>query len=106
MRHWTTPRVVNLVVCAALVFAPSLGAQRPGQPGKIHISSTPDGAQIKINGELMGQKTNTELVVAPGNYSVETSGQSGKSTCIAQSFKVEAGKTTNIACSGGAWTGE
>lgn len=105
MSHLATPRAVSFVLGAAFLFATALWAQRPGQPGRIHITSTPDGAQIKINGELMGPKTNSEFVVAPGSYSVETIGP-GRSACAPRSFPVEAGKTTTIACSGGAWTVE
>ena len=103
MRQRTTPGVPEFIVCAALLCPAAAGSQTPPQPGRLHITSTPAGAAITVDGKLMSQHTPTPLVVAPGTYAVSVAGQAGKSTCREAAFPVAAGATADLDCSAGVW---
>jgi|ERR1017187_2093180 hypothetical protein len=103
MSHRTTPRVPEFIVWAALLCPVAGWSQTPPRPGRLHVTSTPDGAVITVDGKPMNQRTPTVLVVAPGTYTVSVAGQAGKSTCREAAFAVASGAIVEVDCSGGVW---
>jgi hypothetical protein len=71
-----------LGVLVATLMPMSLSrAQLPPPPCALVISSTPPGADISVNGIAQGVKTNGEIIVTPGTYSVQVSGGPGNLQC-------------------------
>jgi hypothetical protein len=103
MSSWSTLSALEIILSVALMFPRTSLSQTPAQPGRLNITSTPAGAQITINGEFMSQRTPANFVVAPGNYTVSTVGQPGKSACQSQTFSVPTSTAVGIECSEGAW---
>jgi hypothetical protein len=103
MSNWMTSRTPKFILGAALLFPGALSSQTPAQPGRLRVTSMPDGAAVTVNGTSMSRRTPADFVVAPGTYTVSTVGQSGKSTCQNAPFTVSSGATLVIDCSNGTW---
>ena len=104
MSNWMTLGTFKLILGVALLFPGALSSQTPAQPGRLRVTSTPDGATVTINGASMTRKTPADFIVAPGAYTVETMGQAGKSTCAKMTFTVLPGATLVVECSNEVWT--
>jgi len=70
----------------------------PPALGRLHITSTPQGANITINDNPRPELTNVTLVVAPGQYRVAVSGGPGGLNCPGREFTVSAGRTVEVTC--------
>jgi PEGA domain len=83
----------EFVLCWILAFAPAVSPQSPAQPGKLHITSTPTGAKIMVNGDTRPEVTPITLVVSPGKYTVQVG------DCQPQNdVSVSSGNTTEVHC--------
>jgi hypothetical protein len=66
-------------------------------PGRLQVSSTPQKANITVNGKTLSQLTDTTLVVAPGNYRVVITGTSANLNCT-DDVQVSTGQTVKVSC--------
>jgi len=82
----------RIVFCLSLLMPQFLASQIPQALGRLHITSTPPGASITINGSLRKEKTPVTLAVVKGDYRVSVG------TCAEQTVRVSAGETTNVDC--------
>lgn len=89
---------LKALLCSILLLPSGFFYQAP-QPGLLKVSSTPTGASITINGQLMNGKTNATFVVTPGEYKIEVTSDSKKLTCNPESTHVYSGQTTQVSCS-------
>jgi PEGA domain len=79
-----------------LLLAAAAGAQMPGKPGVLEISSTPPGATIYINGQRQKPPTNANIVVSQGHYTVEI--KNGQTTVCTKDVTVKPGDRVQIQC--------
>jgi hypothetical protein len=86
-----------------LLFPAALLPQMPPQPGRLAISSEPQGADIYINGPKMSQPTPAVFVVSPGQYSILVQSPDGRYKCQVFSTKVNAGQTVPFNCALPGW---
>jgi len=61
---------IGVALCCALLFPALLSSQRPQLPGRLRITSTPQGAKITIDDQHMNQSTDFTFAVSPGEHSV------------------------------------
>lgn len=90
-------------LCCVFFFATLLPSQRPELPGRLRITSTPQGAKIKIDDQLMSQFTDFTFAVSPGDHYVALI--SPELPKCAKSIKatVVAGSITPINCTVAGW---
>jgi len=83
----------EVALCWILAITPAVSPQSPAQPGKLHITSTPTGAKIIVNGDTRPEVTPITLVVSPGTYTVQVA------DCQPQKdVSVSSGNTTEVRC--------
>jgi hypothetical protein len=87
-----------------LLYPVALQPQMPPVPGKLLISSEPDGATITINGNKMSQLTNATFVVSPGDYTVAVSSPDRNLSCPGKVFHVASGGVVSHKCSAAGWS--
>ncbi|MGB6689854.1 MAG: PEGA domain-containing protein [Terracidiphilus sp.] len=99
MRYKTSEKIL----LASILLSPAaLAPQMPPQPGRLAISSDPQGAIVTINGQRVDQHTNATFVVSPGTYTVSVSLE-GKLNCPGTSLTVSAGQTVARECTASGW---
>jgi|ERR1700722_8166595 PEGA domain len=84
----------KLLVCWAFLNPPPSAPQMPGRlpVGRLHLTSTPAGASIRINNTPRNEVTPVTLAVLPGTYTVVIG------TCTAQKVIVASGNTYEVSC--------
>jgi hypothetical protein len=103
MTNRTTSKALKLILCLLLLYPATVSSQTPPQPGKLSVTSTPEGAKVTVNGKPTNRNTPAILVVTPGSYNVSVAGVPGRSTCQESTFTVSAGEALHVDCSGGNW---
>jgi hypothetical protein len=92
MSNHTMSRALEIALFWILVTAPGVSSQMPTRPGKLHVTSTPQGETITINGTRRPEVTDVTLVVSPGAYKVSIG------DCKEQSVQVSSGETKEVQC--------
>jgi PEGA domain len=92
---------LSTAVCGMLVLPAWLASQRPPQPGQLTVKSTPAGASITIDGQLMKRPTNYTYYVSPGTHRVSLS---APPACTQQTtVPVTAGTALTLNCTEKGW---
>ena len=103
MNAHTTSLVLRIALFTALLFPLALSSQTPAEPGRLNITSTPDGANITINGKSMDHQTDAVYSVAPGQHKVSVAGGAGNLNCPEITVQVSSGRETKVHCSSAGW---
>jgi hypothetical protein len=83
MKIRNTSPVLRYFFCLAFLTVPTSTLQMPARPGQLHITSTPKGAKITINGAGRSEVTDTTLIVSPGTYKVQVGNCAEKPISVA-----------------------
>lgn len=95
---------MKLAACCLFLFPAILSSQRPPQPGRLFVTSTPSGAAILIDGQRTGKMTDFTFLVSPGNHSLTLS-QPGLQKCaVKTNVLVRSGYTASIGCTSAGWS--
>jgi hypothetical protein len=98
------PRVfprLRTVACGMLLLPAWSASQRPPQPGQLTVKSTPAGASITIDGQLMKRPTNYTYYVSPGTHTVSLS---APPACTQETkVSVTAGTALTLNCTEKGW---
>lgn len=89
---------LDKILCWVFLLPSGFLFQTPSQPGQLKVTSTPTGAAIRINGNLMPAKTDATFVVNPGDYTVEVTSGSNKLNCKPPSVHVYSGQQAEVDC--------
>jgi hypothetical protein len=71
--------------------------------GRLVIESTPQGANIFINGKQEREVTNFTYVVGQGSYTVKVTGGPGNLQCGDKSVTVHSGNVITVHCTAKGW---
>jgi hypothetical protein len=77
-------------------------SQRPQLAGKLTITSTPPGARIIIDNQLMGQSTPFTFVVSPGDHYVAVK-SADLTNCGTKKASLTAGSVMSLNCVSNGW---
>jgi len=91
----------KIAACCLLLWPASLPSQRPPQPSKLTVTSTPAAADIGIDGKQMKQTPFT-FYVSAGNHSVSVTSP-GLKKCPARQLLVPAGSAVTVNCTEQGW---
>jgi hypothetical protein len=94
--------VLEIAFCCVLLFpTPSL-SQRPQLAGKLTVTSTPPGAGITIDNQVMGQSTPFTFVVSPGDHRVAVK-SADLTNCGTKRVSLVAGSAVSLNCGPKGW---
>ena len=93
----------GVALCCALLFPALLSSQRPQLPGRLRITSTPQGAKITIDDQHMNQSTDFTFAVSPGEHSVAVVSPDLPKCAKPIKATVSSGSVTSVNCTVAGW---
>ena len=91
-----------MTLCCVLLSPMPLLSQRPALAGKLTVTSTPPGARITIDNQVMGQSTPLTFVVSPGSHYVAVTG-AVLTNCGTKQVTLLAGSAKSLNCVSKGW---
>jgi len=97
--------IVVLALGCLFLFPGMLRAQMPNRPGRLTVESTPPGATVTIDGQVMQRVTPFTFVISPGEHRVTVQGkdEAGKEMSCTTSLNVESGSAKSLRCTAKGW---
>src|SRR5580658_1545267 len=93
---------LETAVCCVLLFPLPLSSQRPELAGKLTLTSTPPGARITIDNQVMGQSTPFTFVVSPGEHNVTVT-SAALTNCGKKRVSLPPGSAISLNCASKGW---
>jgi hypothetical protein len=91
-----------MTLCCVLLSPMPLLSQRPALAGKLTVTSTPPGARITIDNQIMGQATPFTFVVSPGDHNVAVR-SAALTNCGKKKVSLPAGSAVSLDCTSAGW---
>ena len=93
---------LEMTFYCVLLFPMPLLSQRPALAGKLTVTSTPPGARITIDNQIMGQATPFTFVVSPGDHRVAVK-SADLTNCGTKRVSLVAGSAVSLNCGPKGW---